>query len=68
MYFIERSIREGKLLSWALAFLLIAIVAAVLGFGGLASTATGMADILFCVFLLAFIISLLVNFSRGRAH
>ncbi len=31
------------MLSWAITFLIIAIVAAVLGFGGIAGTATGIA-------------------------
>ena len=35
------------MLSWAITFLIIAIIAAVLGFGGIAGTATGIAKILF---------------------
>ena len=38
------------MLSWAITFLIIAIVAAVLGFGGIAGAATGIAKILFIVF------------------
>jgi uncharacterized membrane protein YtjA (UPF0391 family) len=48
------------MLSWALTFLVIALIAAALGFGGIAGTATGIAKILFFVFLVLFIISLLV--------
>ena len=33
------------MLSWAITFLIIAIIAAVLGFGGIAGTATGIAKI-----------------------
>lgn len=33
------------MLSWAITFLIIAIVAAVLGFGGIAGAATGIAKI-----------------------
>ena len=39
------------MLSWAITFLIIALIAAVLGFGGLAGTAVGIAKILFFVFL-----------------
>lgn len=39
------------MLSWAITFLIIAIVAAVLGFGGIAGAATGIAKILFIIFL-----------------
>ena len=35
------------MLSWAITFLIIAIIAGVLGFGGIAGTATSMAKILF---------------------
>ena len=49
------------MLSWALTFLVIALIAAALGFGGLAGAATGIAKILFFVFLVLFVISLLVG-------
>ena len=44
------------MLYWALMFLVIALIAAVFGFGGIASTATGMAQILFVIALVLFII------------
>ena len=40
------------MLYYALAFLLVAIVAAVFGFGGIASASAGIAQILFFIFLL----------------
>jgi uncharacterized membrane protein YtjA (UPF0391 family) len=42
------------------------LVAAVLGFGGIAGTAAGIANIMFFVFLILFAASLLLNF-RHRA-
>ena len=45
------------MLSYALVFLVIALIAAALGFGGLAGAATGIAKILFFVFLVLFLIS-----------
>jgi uncharacterized membrane protein YtjA (UPF0391 family) len=45
------------MLSWAITFLIIALVAAALGFGGVAGAATGFAKILFAVFLVLFIIA-----------
>src|SRR5205823_13698779 len=53
-----------RMLSWAITFLVIAIIAAVLGFGGIAGTAAGIAKVLFFVFLVLFVISLF--FGRGR--
>jgi uncharacterized membrane protein YtjA (UPF0391 family) len=49
------------MLNWAISFLVIALLAAVLGFGGIAGAATGIAKMLFLVFLVAFVISLLLG-------
>lgn len=51
------------MLSWALTFLVISLIAAVLGFGGIAGQAAWIAQILFGLFLILFIISLVF---RGR--
>ncbi len=47
------------MLSWALTFLIIALIAGVLGFGGLAGSAVWIAHLLFGVFLILFLISLI---------
>jgi len=47
------------MISWAITFLIIAIIAAVLGFGGIAGTSVEIAKILFFVFLALFVISLI---------
>lgn len=47
------------MLSWSVTFLIIALIAAALGFGGIAGTAVGIAKILFFVFLVLFIVSLI---------
>lgn len=54
------------MLSWAIAFFIIAIVAAVFGFGGIAVGAAGIAKVLFFLFLIAFVVSLVVGLMRGR--
>ena len=54
------------MLSWALAFFIVAIVAAVFGFGGIAAGAAGIAKFLFVLFLAAFVIALIVGVSSGR--
>jgi uncharacterized membrane protein YtjA (UPF0391 family) len=51
--------RIETMLSWALTFLVIALIAAFLGFGVIAGTAAGIAKILFVVFLVLFIVSML---------
>jgi uncharacterized membrane protein YtjA (UPF0391 family) len=52
------------MLSWAATFLIIALIAAALGFTGIAGTAVGLAKILFVLFLILFLIS----FVLGRRH
>jgi uncharacterized membrane protein YtjA (UPF0391 family) len=47
------------MLNWALAFLVIALVAGILGFGGIAGTSAGIAKILFFVFIALFVFSLI---------
>jgi len=49
------------LLGWAVIFLVIALIAALFGFGGIASASAGMAKILFFIFLAIFVVLLLVN-------
>ena len=48
------------MLYWAAVFFIIALIAAVLGFGGIAAGAAGIAKILFFIFLIAFVVSLLM--------
>jgi uncharacterized membrane protein YtjA (UPF0391 family) len=54
------------MLRYALIFLVVAIIAAIFGFGGIASAATGIAVILFWVFVAMFLISLILGISSGR--
>ena len=56
------------MLYYALVFLLIAVVAAVLGFGGIAFAAAGIAKLLFFLFLALFVVSLIVHLARGSAR
>ena len=52
------------MLRYTIIFLVVALFAAVLGFGGIAGAAAGIAKILFFVFLVLFVISL---FTRRKA-
>jgi uncharacterized membrane protein YtjA (UPF0391 family) len=57
---------ETAMLGWALTFLVVALIAAVLGFTTIAGAAMGVAKILFYVFLVLFLVSLVMHFIRGR--
>jgi uncharacterized membrane protein YtjA (UPF0391 family) len=50
----------------ALVFLVVALLAAVFGFGGVAGTAMEIAKILFFVFLILFVVSFLFAIMRGK--
>lgn len=54
------------MLGWAITFLVIALVAALFGFGGIASASAGIAQILFFIFLALFIIAMVARALRGR--
>ncbi len=52
------------MLYWALVFLVVALVAAVFGFGGIAAAASSMAQTLFVIALVLFVVSLIAGFAR----
>jgi uncharacterized membrane protein YtjA (UPF0391 family) len=56
--------RMGKLLHYALMFLVVALIAAVVGFGGVAGFAMEAARLLFWVFIVLFVISLVAGLVR----
>ena len=58
------AIAVGNLLSYAIMFLIVALVAALFGFGGLAGTAVEGARILFWVALVFFAISAVAGLIR----
>jgi uncharacterized membrane protein YtjA (UPF0391 family) len=57
---------DGIMLGWALTFLVVAIIAAFFGFGGIAVASAGIAKLLFFVFLVLFAVTLLAGLIRGR--
>jgi uncharacterized membrane protein YtjA (UPF0391 family) len=52
------------MIRWALGFFVIALIAAVLGFGGIAVAAASIAKILFFVFLVLFLVALASGLMR----
>jgi uncharacterized membrane protein YtjA (UPF0391 family) len=52
---------------WAISFLIVALIAAVLGFGGIAGLSIEIAKIIFFVAIVLFVISAVVGFARGRS-
>ena len=54
------------MLRWALAFFIIAIIAAVFGFGGIATGANEIARVLFFFFVVLFVVSLVWGLFTGK--
>ena len=52
------------MLGWAVTFLVIALVAALFGFGGLAGASMGIAKLLFFLFLVMFVMMLIMGLIR----
>ncbi|SAK75324.1 hypothetical protein AWB79_04445 [Caballeronia hypogeia] len=61
---INRSTWEGYMLRYAVIFFIIAIIAAVFGFGGIATGAAEIAKILFFIFIVIFLATLLLGVFR----
>jgi uncharacterized membrane protein YtjA (UPF0391 family) len=56
------------MLSWIVTFLIIALIAGVLGFGGIAGASIEMAKIVFFVAVVLFLVSAVVGLARGRTR
>jgi len=52
------------MLNWTIMFLVVALAAALFGFTGIAVAAAGIAKIIFFLFLVLFLLSLLTGFGR----
>src|SRR5215469_8475814 len=57
---------EAAMLRWAIGFFVVALIAAVLGFGGIAAAAAGIAKFIFYIFVILFLASLLAHLLRGN--
>lgn len=53
------------MLYWTLVFLVVALVCGLFGFGGLAVASAGIAKILFGIFIVLFLVSLIFGALRG---
>ena len=54
------------MLNYAITFFVLAIIAAVFGFGGVAGTLAGAAKLLFAGFVILFILSIIANLFSGN--
>jgi len=52
------------MLSWALVFFIVSLIAALFGFGGIATGAADIAKVLFFIFLVLFVVALITGMVR----
>jgi uncharacterized membrane protein YtjA (UPF0391 family) len=60
------TVENDAMFGWALTFLIVALIAAVLGFGGIAGFAVEIAQLIFYVAIILLVISVVVGLIRGR--
>ena len=56
------------MLKWALIFFIVALIAALFGFTDIAAAASGIAQVLFFIFLAVFAILLIAGLVAGAGH
>ena len=59
---------ELTMLSWVVTFLVVALIAGILGFGGVAGASIEIAKIIFFVAIILFLVSAVVGLARGRTR
>ena len=65
---IEQKLRVLIMLSWVVTFLVIALIAGILGFGGIAGASVEIAKIIFFIAIVLFLVSAVVGLVRGRTR
>ena len=56
------------MLSWVVTFLVVALIAGILGFGGIAGASVEIAKTIFFIAVVLFLISAVVGLARGRTR
>jgi uncharacterized membrane protein YtjA (UPF0391 family) len=64
----ESGNRGRVMLSWVVTFLIVALIAGILGFGGIAGASIEIAKIIFFIAVVLFLVSAVVGLARGRTR
>jgi uncharacterized membrane protein YtjA (UPF0391 family) len=56
------------MLSWVVTFLIVALIAGILGFGGVAGASIEIAKAIFFIAIILFLVSAVVGLVRGRSN
>jgi uncharacterized membrane protein YtjA (UPF0391 family) len=63
-----RKQEDRVMLGWVVTFLIIALIAGILGFGGVAGASIEIAKIIFFIAVVLFLVSAIVGLARGRTQ
>jgi uncharacterized membrane protein YtjA (UPF0391 family) len=64
----ESEAKDRVMLGWVVTFLVVALIAGILGFGGVAGASIEIAKIIFFIAIVLFLVSVVVGLVRGRAQ
>jgi uncharacterized membrane protein YtjA (UPF0391 family) len=65
----DRKPKRGRvMLSWVVTFLVVALIAGILGFGGIAGASVEIAKAIFFIAVILFLVSAVVGLVRGRTR
>lgn len=56
------------MLSWVVTFLVVALIAGILGFGGIVGVSVEIAKAIFFIAVILFLVSAVVGLVRGRSN
>jgi uncharacterized membrane protein YtjA (UPF0391 family) len=59
---------DRVMLSWVVTFLVVALIAGILGFGGIAGASIEIAKAIFFIAVILFLVSAVVGLARGRTN
>jgi uncharacterized membrane protein YtjA (UPF0391 family) len=63
------TVNRGRvMLSWVVTFLVVALIAGILGFGGIAGASIEIAKAIFFIAIILFLVSAVVGLVRGRGN
>jgi len=62
----QQSSEDRSMLRWAIIFFIVALVAAVLGFGGISGMSFEIAKFIAIIAVILFVVSLVIGGMRGR--
>jgi uncharacterized membrane protein YtjA (UPF0391 family) len=66
LFGIMLQLQERIMLGWVVTFLVVALIAGLLGFGGIAGASVEIAKIIFFIAIVLFLVSAVVGLVRGR--